>query len=305
MPSAARAQFLTGVGSFRSSVDESFVFASNDMGLFLRRGLTVAGFNLLETFIVDRLRELASYVNDGHVQFLDLPERLQVRTVRNTLAVAQSRMRRLGGANMSEVRRFSRDIGRSLLAVDANLHLTEMAWLWSGSNIGSEDFKAVLRDFHVGDPWRQVLELNTRIGFALADYRQPLESLARERHSCAHDAAHQVTSAWLRTIPDLVLALGLAFDALCSVAAGRLRRADPSFLGDEQWTSSARVKLRFVRRRSDGFAEEAEGRSKAVRVGADLQEILANAQLRCREDELLVRTDGAGLVVGWSLPNIS
>ncbi len=61
MASKARDRFLEGLAAFRLAVDEESVRRADPQGDFLRRGVTVAGFNLLETFIENRLEECAEY----------------------------------------------------------------------------------------------------------------------------------------------------------------------------------------------------------------------------------------------------
>ncbi len=102
--------------AFKATCDEPAVRLADPVGEFLRRGMTVAAYNLLETFIDDRLGELASYVNTGHVQFVDLPERLQKRAIRNTLAVANARFGR-GSIELMDLRTTAASLGRSLGAV--------------------------------------------------------------------------------------------------------------------------------------------------------------------------------------------
>src|SRR3712207_3767774 len=96
MASPARGAFMQALTAFSAVADTAAVRAADDAGDLLRRGLTVSGFNLLETFIAGRLGEIAAYLNGGTVQFVDLPDSLQRRAIRNTLEIATSRARRIG-----------------------------------------------------------------------------------------------------------------------------------------------------------------------------------------------------------------
>src|ERR1700729_3202337 len=95
MPGSARSQFLAGLRALRQSLDNPLVSASDDVGAFLRRGLTIVSYNLLESFMSARLEELAKHINSGYTHFIDLPDRLQRAATLDVLRFANSRMQRI------------------------------------------------------------------------------------------------------------------------------------------------------------------------------------------------------------------
>lgn len=274
--------------------------------------MTVAAYNLLETFVDDRLGELAGHVNTGHVQFLDLPDRLQKRAIRNTLAVADARFGR-GSIELADLRTTAESLGRSLGAVSRTLELSGMTWAWKGSNMASGDLSVALNLFHVQKPWESMLKIANRLNFATTDaitgnpvnLSADLDGLAAERHKCAHVASHGVTTIWLRALPVRILRVAASFDVLASCAASKLRAGDIDFFGDANWLTTRRIKIRSVRERSRDFAEYVEGRTAAHRVGPDGDTLFAAACGRAQDLEACARFDSAGQLITWTVPRVS
>ena len=303
MSSPARDSFLTALAAFRKSADEPAVLGNDAAADFLRRGLTVAGFNLLETFVAQRLEEYAAFLNAGHVQFLDLPEKLQRHAILNTVRVAAGRARR-SDDDLVVLRAFSREVGESLAAVGTSLRLSAMAWLWDGSNMAPANYHDTLRRFHVQRPWQTGATLARRLGFVQPDLEAALRNLAEERHKCAHQSLYGVTALWLRAIPNRILALAAVFDILISAASVQLRSGDASFISDDDWLTESRLRLRFVRERPRGGAEILEGRTRASRVAADVDQLFRDSVTRAAPGEAIVRQDVHGQVVTWDVPLI-
>lgn len=303
MASRARDLLLRNVDAFRAAVDSDQVRSGNDVGDLLRRGLTVAGFNLLEAFVEARLAEVAAYVNAGIATFVDLPESLQRRAILNTISVAQGRARRLGSATpIDTMRSFSAGVGASLGAVHRSLELSAFTWLWHGSNMAPTDYVAILKYFHAPG-WSTATSLAGRMGFSSIDLETDLASLAHERHLCAHDSHHGVTAMWIRTLPERILGLAAPLDVLVSTGATQFHDGNRAFIADPDWLSG-RVKLRFVRERSTGAAEYVEGSARAYRRGPDVGGLWVDAALRCGDLDALVAQNRLGAVTAWSIPTV-
>jgi hypothetical protein len=165
-----------------------------------------------------------------------------------------------------------------------------------------DDVPRILGWLHVESPWTTLDAVAHRVGYPAADIRADLEDLVRERHLCAHEALHGVTAIWLRSIPERVLSLAVAFDLLASVAAGQLRLGTPTFLQETNWLQAQTVELRFVKERRRDAAELIEGRRRASRVATDVDVLFRAAETRCGATEGLVRHSTVGAVVDWAVP---
>jgi hypothetical protein len=309
--SLARDSFLSGIRAFVAACDLQPVRAHDDVGLLLRRGMTVAAYNLLETFLDDRLLELATHVNGGSTQFLDLPERLQKRSISQTLAVAAVRLRR-SALDIADLRAYSQSVGTSLSAVGSALALSPLMWAWTGSNLSSDDVSTMLKSFQVESPWNAALGLAGRLGFQTVDLnrdaidlKEDLDALATERHKSAHVASHSITSLWLRAVPDRLSRIAVSVDVMASAGAHLLRVGDAAMLAGQSFDPASRLRFRFVRERSRDFAETLEGKTKAYRVSPDGDQLYAAARSRCADLEVAVRQGPASDVRNWSMPCVS
>lgn len=310
MTADARGQYLEGVRALKSAIEADVVRDATSTGAFLRRGITVAAFNLLETFVADRIRELAAHANAGQTQFLDLPEPLQRRAVRQTVDVAQAHLRRTN-LPLQELREFSARIGQSLSAVTARLSLSPFVWMWPGSNIGAQEYFDALKYLHVARPREAVLDLSGRLGFNTLSptgdrisVDSELRDLVAERNRCAHVASHQVTTLSIRSLPSRIDRFAVTFDILASLSAHRIFLGDTAFLGDPEWMSASRVGLRFVRARKRDFAEFLDGSQRARRVDRDAKTLVRKSRAAASPLDAVVVQDIAGAVTEWSIPHV-
>ncbi|NUU19529.1 hypothetical protein HP550_19955 [Cellulomonas humilata] len=298
MTSRSRAALAKGLEGLRIASLEPAVRASDPAGEMLRRGLAVSSYNLLETFVDARVHELATFVNQGHLHFADLPERVQQRATRHLLDVAGARVRRLPP---TDVRSFVETVGQSLVAVSGPVNLSALTWLWPGSNMNSDDYAALLKLFHVQKPWDAITTLASRLGLPPGDPQTELQQFGLERNRAAHDSSHQVSSIWIPHAINLVVKFAVTFDAFASVASGPLRRAERAYLDNPDWTSSVVGIRRVVERRRD-WAEFAESGQRAYRTGPDKHALLVDAATRCSDRDLLTVVDVQGQLTEWSVP---
>jgi len=310
MSSQARSAFLEGISSLEKTLEESWAIEDTPRGAFVRRGLTVASFNLLETFILERLEEVAVYLNSGNLLYAELPQRLQLPAARTAIDVVSSRLRRVDD---TERTRLAIELSNALSSMHkSTVSFSPLSWVWSGSNMGSDDYKSMLRKFHVEDAFAKVRDVAGRLGFqtsdpttgALLDFADQLKNLAQERHSSAHDSAHTVSTMWLKTVGKTLLQFGSGFDILASVGAVNLRAATRGYFDDEGWTSIDRVALHLVKERTKDFALFTGASSKATKVLADGDELFRGASRNRKLNDVVVRMDRNGRLEDWTVPHI-
>jgi len=308
----AHSNLLAGIAALRTALDVPAVFASNDVGNFLRRGLTVSAFNLLETFVADRTVELIQYANRGTSQFLDLPDKLQKRALTHPLQVARTRMG-FGDYDLPELRKVSLELGSSLATVGHGLNLSPWTWLWAGSNMSAEDYMTALRLFHVNPPGDNAKRLAERINVLPKQTSNPsftlkedLNELVQMRHQCAHVATSSVTSLWLRAVPSRVLRYAATYEILASFGAFHIHIGEPDYLADEKWLVDSRIAVRFIRQRKADVAEYAEGKTRAARVQKDndAEALYASACSKKVPLEVVVRQDETLAVLDWAIPTV-
>ena len=308
MVSVARNNFLESLSAFDLALDNPAVVAGDKTGEFFRRGLTVAAFNLLETFIENRLTELTAKINNSYLQFSDLPEKLQRRAITNSLTVGNTRVRRLS-RELPELLDFANSLGSSISAVQGTLNISPFTWLWSESNLRASALASALKLLHVDKPWENLRELAARLSFNVApnagspiDLSTDFDSLLEERHQCAHVATHNVTTIWIRSVPERILRCAITFDAFASISANLLQTANTQYLSDPSWVDASKISIRFIRERTHDFAEFKEHGVRALRKGPDGQYLFDDARSRCAPNEMLVWQSNTNSILRWAIP---
>jgi hypothetical protein len=309
MTSDARRDLLDGLDAFRASISEPYVISSLPGSDFVRRGLAIAIYNLLESFVGERCVELALHVNGGHLHFSDLPAKLQSRAVRNVLNVANTRSKYIEGPDLPI---FAQGLGKSMMATVGPVQLSDMTWAWAGSNMGQSDLASVLASLHFKGAFASIRSLSGRLGFPTTDplgnpldLAKELTSFAQERHRAAHRSKHSVSVMWLGSVVDLVMKYAICFDAFASIASHELRLGSLAFSNDERWGNDSRVVVRTVVPRPKGAGEYVEGRKNALKVHSDVATATAAAASRSVAGDLLVVIDSSRRIVSWSVPSVS
>jgi hypothetical protein len=280
------------------------VSGSDPVGRFLRRGLTIVSYNILESFISERLGELAEYINGGVVHFSDLPERLQRAASFDVVRFANSRIRRERMDLMTGLS-FTGDIGLSLVANSGPLKLSSLMWQWEGSNMGAGDLGRALTLFHVASPWRTIEELSKRAGAHIADPEGTLIGFIRERNKCAHESSYEVSNLWIRAVPAQLQSIGMSADISMSLAAHQLHTGQQDFLRDDKWMSPNKVRYRFIQQRNKKWAELVEGSSRARRVSTDKDFLITGAVNSARSNsQVVVVQDRTLQVIDWIYPEV-
>ncbi|WP_291037551.1 hypothetical protein [Herbiconiux sp.] len=308
MASAARDALVLGATGLRDALNIPEVRAPDAAGAIIRRGLAVAAFNQLETFVEGRLVEIASFVNSGQSHYSDLPAKLQERASRNVVEVASAKVRRMDAA---DVQSYLAAAGASLAAVSGAINLSPLTWMWGGSNMGSPDYFRILKDFHVPSPAESARQLSIRFGYPGADpsgvpirLDEQLKEFAGERHRAAHDAGYAVSGIWLTLAAELLVKFALVFDTFASVGAIALHRGERDFAQDPLWTTPTRISLRFVEEHQRGWAERREGGVRAVRVVPDRHDAIRDAADRCTTAEVLIVRNRLSDILEWQVPRL-
>lgn len=304
MSGDARRSFLASLGSLRESLESSLVSGGDAVGSFLRRGLTIVSYNLLEAFIAERATEIAEHVNGGVVHFGDLPDRLQRAATFDVIRFANSRMRREKMDLVSGLS-FTADVGGSLAASSGPLKLSSLMWQWEGSNMGASDLGRALSLFHVSSPWKTVEELSRRAGAHVSDPEGTLNGFLRERNKCAHESTYEVSNLWIRAAPTQLQSIGMGADVAMSFAAHQLHIGRNDFLQDDKWMSPCRITYRFITQRKNKWVELVEGGLKPSHVSSDRDALMGGAVNAARgNDQVVIVRDEALQVLDWVYPEL-
>lgn len=312
LPSLARKAFLEGVTSLEETLEEPWAVESTSRGAFVRRGLTVASFNLLETFILERLDEIAFHLNTGNLLYAELPDQLQLKAARNAIEVANSRLKR---SDQNEISQLVIDLSKTLTSLHQSpVSFSALSWAWSGSNMSVDGYASALRRFHVQKPYDRVREVAGRIGFQITDttdgsaldLSQQLAELAKNRHGSAHNSTYAVSTMWLKTVGKKLLQFGSSFDILASIGALNLKAATADYYANSGWTTADRATFHFILERRQDFALLSEINSRrARRVSNNGDDLFRIASRSPKLNDVIVRLDQNNRLVDWTIPTIS
>ncbi|TDD20740.1 hypothetical protein [Nonomuraea diastatica] len=304
MSGDARREFLSGVEALQKSLGTPLVSGGDAVGEFLRRGLAIVSYNLLEAFVSSRLVEIADHINSGIAHFSDLPENLQRASALDLLSVANSKARR-ARMDVQAAVAFAGSVGASLAANSGPIRLSPLMWEWEGSNMNAEDVQRALRLFHVEKPWETIREVTRRTGFHIPDPKTTLVGLLRERNLSAHSSSYPVSNLWIRAVPNQLQTLGMSFDILISIAANQINLANSAFFGDDKWITPSRLSFRFVRERVATWAEILEGKNRAAHVNQDRELAIRNAILASKgKFEVVIVQNSSMQVIDWVYPDL-
>ncbi|WP_311213553.1 MULTISPECIES: hypothetical protein [unclassified Arthrobacter] len=310
MTSNARIAFLTGVNSLEQTLEESWAVESTPRGAFVRRGLTVASFNLLETFILERLDEIAKYLNSGNLMYTELPTLMQLPSARTAIEVASAKVRRLDDAALNAL---SVALGEALSSSQGTrLAFSALSWVWTGSNMSSDDYRAALRKFHVADAFSKVRDVTSRIGFPAVnatstsplDLKSLLDELAKERHASAHNSSHSVSTMWLKTVGNTLIRFAAGFDILVSVAASNLREANAEYIADDKWTNADKMIFHLIVEREKDFAYLRDFSGRALKVEKDGDSLFGATTRNRKLNDVVVRVDKNRRIENWIIPSV-
>lgn len=304
MSGDARRNFINGLVALQQSLNTPLVSGTDAVGEFLRRGLAIVSYNLLEAFVSNRLIEVADHINSGVSHFSDLPESLQKAAALDLLRIANSKARR-ARMDVQTAVSFAASVGESLAASSGPVRLSPMTWEWEGSNMSAEDVQRALRLFHVETPWDTIKEISRRAGFNIPDPKTTLVGLLRERNKSAHDSSYQVSNLWIRAVPNQLLMIGMGIDIAISVAANQIHLANSLFLKNEKWVNANKLAFRFIRQRPGAWAELLEGRTRAVHVNKDREHLVKNAVVASKGKlEIIVIQNVSQQTVDWIYPDL-
>jgi hypothetical protein len=281
-------------------IDQSLTDKShNQRASLLRNGLMVVLFTALEDFLRNRTAELLVELSKTVVPFNALPQDLQhASTMEAMRAVyAQAQIVKRGGDDPLPM------IQQAALEVastgSTTLAFNKYSFGYKSSNLTSSEIGEILKTLNLADAWNEMTRIASRCGFGSIPLRSQFEIAAQLRHKAAHSIRANVQPRDLESFCDSALAIASSFDILASRAVRLLKVGDPVVLTQRAALAST-IRLRFVDHRSSGFAEVAEGVTRAQKVSAAKDEAMKAALARALiRNEPVVERNSSGKLLNW------
>lgn len=310
--SQARATFLERMaGAYEAAQDPllldppSAPAVVQQAARLLRNGLSVVTFAAFESFVVDRLQEVAAWLSTQNVPYSMFPKGLQDAPTTRAPMVLNARLRRdptdptLPIAFQELAESWSKRMG------GGGWRLPHISLLWEGSNLSATTALEIASCFGVAEKWGDLTGVSKGADFKSLPSKSLFEELAERRHKSAHDASFDADILVLRSSPTSLTSFAFAFDSAVSSAArliasgGTLRqgRAAVTLTTLDRSSTSANVWTETT-----GYWDIPGGYKSVGRRGEQAKVVIASKQRLAKPtDVLLVRSwDGTQhSVVDW------
>jgi hypothetical protein len=305
--SAARQRFLGDVAGIRGALALD-PLATGSGGavdppaiIVLRRGILIAAFIALETFIRARCVEVVSQLGNWSGSYDDFPAKFRdaalFGAVSNLQKYAQM-LKRQGEDYNGEIASEISLLGQTGGPVyNFSRHI---AGDYTG-NVSVSSVKEMMAAFGVKDCWNEFRQIAAAIGYGVPSIEELLKSLATRRHRSAHVAGYAPTTNDTQHLADQLIALGACID-LALTSSTRRALAHWTEWRDDDVKWRANVRLFMVDEESGKFRLLAAGQSRALKVKPTIEDI-RNAIPAAQPGQtlLIAQRDSRKVPISWWL----
>lgn len=278
--SASRQRFLDDVAGIRGALAldplSSGATAALDPPsiIVLRRGIIIASFIALETFIRQRCVELVSGLSNWAGSYDDLPAKFRDAALMGALSNLQKyaqMLKRQGddynGEIASEILLMSKTSGP---IYSFSRHI---AGDYTG-NVSTSSLKDLLQAFCIKDCWNSMRSLCSEVGFGVPSVEELLKSLARKRHRSAHVSGYSPTTSDTQDLADQLICLGFCIDVAMTSSTRRAVAAWTEWR-DETVDWRGHIKLALIDHDDGKWRLSSPGRSKAIKISNNRDEVIS------------------------------
>ncbi|KAA2240318.1 hypothetical protein F0L74_29600 [Chitinophaga agrisoli] len=273
----------------------------NERARFLRNGLAIISFNILEDFFKQRIGEVLQHVATSPVQFQRLPVKIQEATLLSSLAGIQKiadRMRKNG----EDWRTFIQTEANKLSSSAAMPYLLSSYGMgYKNSNLSEEEIASFLGAFQVEGAWQGIEQVTNLIGCSVISAKTQFVNAANRRHAAAHDPNVQTPLTDIKDFANCVKSIALGFDFLISQAAHYLKNNHLPYINATAKIRPTDLHIRFIRKiRSTSYQEMDKNNRSVIKIHTD--EATAVASLRSRRNytkDMIVVVDYPSYVESW------
>lgn len=261
MISTARQNYIQRIAALKYAMEDEIVqdqpptnVRHNERARFLRNGLAIISFNILEDFIKNRIAEILQQVSTSSVAFSRLPARLQEATLLDPLT-GIDKVAKLMKRSGLDWKTFVQDQSRILMSSTISPYsLTGYGMGYQGSNLGEKEVAEFMGNFQVKGGWDSIERVTAAIGCTVVTAKQVFVNAANRRHTAAHDPNSHIPYTDIENFLTHGKAIAFAFDMLISKAAHNLRKSYAPYLAGVQ-ILPADLQFRFVRKTPRGYLE--------------------------------------------------
>jgi hypothetical protein len=213
---ASRLTLWRSHSAIKVAMQNDLAVEHSELGRLFRKGMTVAAFNALEGFILERWEELTLSLElnrEKALTFSNLPKQSKEDILKHHMGLIISNVPRFDD-------RLKEFIATSeVLDPHTNTLFPKSTFMPQGSNISDDTLSTSFALCGIKDPWKQ---MNSALVFAFpnvsdAQAKKRFYSFLKLRNECAHDPNAFADRNVFRTVPMKLLSLSFSFDILISL----------------------------------------------------------------------------------------
>ena len=221
--SNARSSFLEEIQALKEAV--SLPDVSSAMGFelspgvnLLRRGASITGLILLESFVRNRTEEVLGELKDWPAQFSDFPRKFRDRATIGALPLIERYAKMLRRLELDYESEIITEVKRMASISPPLFHFTKFVGGDYTGNISDKGTEELLSVFQVKNCWNSMHSLSSDIGFGVPSVKEVLKAIVRNRHKCAHVADYSPSANDIFELPQNLVLVGICIDTALSAS---------------------------------------------------------------------------------------
>ncbi|WP_295716664.1 HEPN domain-containing protein [Mucilaginibacter sp.] len=307
MISAAKDSFIERIRIYNHALQHSILIDSlltnidhNERARFLRNGLAITGFNILEDFIKNRIGEVLALISTSGIDFSRLPERIQEITLFHSLKGIHVLSQRKKD-NSEDWKLFIQQETEKISSTqNTTYQLSPYSIGWDKSNLGKSDIESFLGHFKVGNVWVNINEISRAIGQTIPFPDQFFQSAGSRRHSAAHNPNALVSYIDLEAYGLSVKSFAFALDALLSQSARFIIDNDVSYLTTSKKIVHSDIQIRYIKMVNTSYKEMSANNTTVIGSFPTLAAAVSSLRGRRNyQNEFIVVSDSANNLLFW------
>jgi hypothetical protein len=307
--SKARQDFYASLSAFSYALDSSDVISKgpdeimhNERARFLRNGLAISGFAMVEEFVKARTGEVLDRVGSGMTSFGDLPDGLKIASTAGVIKAMQFQANFIEKINLlAHYQNHAKSVASTLKQPYV---ISNIAFCHNYINLSSSEVDNILTAFRVDNPWGAIGGIISKLGVGVLAPKQAFDNAAGRRHLAAHVINANTEYSALVSYKKESISFCLSYDLLISKALKLLSIKDQDYLKKDKITSQ-RIGVIYLKQDGGKWKEIKEKAIKAIKSGSDYEIIKADCLLRGKKEGLaVVHTAESGVPIEWFTPDI-
>jgi hypothetical protein len=263
--------------------------------IFLRKGLGIVTFNILEDYLKERAKEVFSLLSSSNVIFDVLPDELREAATLGALRALEKKAKqekklKADWLGLVHDETFKINSTRQV----SSYNISNLSLMSENSNVLIDDVSKLLRCLNITEGWNTLQRVSQEIYGGIPSLNQSYENISMRRHSAAHEANFDYEFGWLEIAVDEIRAIAASLDLILSRQCKFITNSPSATISKNNL--SGVLKYRFLVQRQMGanntlaYSERLDANSKSIKNWSDYTSALAGLLPKCqsRKESLIV-----------------